>query len=141
VMALYQVNAARKKITLVNLVEKQIKVNADKFMIDTVLRNLISNSIKFTPQGGNIKINAEDLGNDNITISISDSGVGIKEEIIDKLFKIDSHITTRGTEKEKGTGLGLILCKEFVEKHNGKIWVESKIEQGSEFKFTLPHKS
>ncbi|MFZ1289467.1 MAG: PAS domain S-box protein [Melioribacteraceae bacterium] len=141
VMALYQVNAARKKITLVNLVEKQIKVNADKFMIDTVLRNLISNSIKFTPQGGNIKINAEDLGNDNITISISDSGVGIKEEIIDKLFKIDSHITTRGTEKEKGTGLGLILCKEFIEKHNGKIWVESKIEQGSKFKFTLPYKS
>ncbi|MBK7105502.1 MAG: PAS domain S-box protein [Ignavibacteriae bacterium] len=141
VIALYQVNAARKKITLVNLIEKQFKVNADKFMIDTVLRNLVSNAIKFTPQGGTIKINVEDLDENTLTISVIDSGVGIKEDIIDKLFKIDSHITTKGTDKEKGTGLGLILCKEFIEKHSGKIWVESKIEQGSEFKFTLPLKS
>ncbi|MBK8944024.1 MAG: PAS domain S-box protein [Ignavibacteriae bacterium] len=141
VIALYQVNAARKKITLVNLLEKQYKVNADKFMIDTVLRNLVSNAIKFTPQGGTIKINVEKLDENNLTISIIDSGVGIKEEIIEKLFKIDSHITTKGTDKEKGTGLGLILCKEFVEKHQGKIWVESKFEEGSEFKFTLPLKN
>jgi two-component system, sensor histidine kinase and response regulator len=140
VIALYQVNAARKKISLQNTVEKNYTVNADKFMIETVLRNLVSNAIKFTPQGGVIKIKVDEENDDNLIIIVEDDGVGIKEDIIEKLFRIDSHITTKGTDKEKGTGLGLILCKEFIEKHNGTIWVESEIEKGSEFKFTLPYK-
>ena len=139
VIALYHVNAARKKISLVNKVENQYYVKADKFMIDTLLRNLVSNSIKFTNQGGEIKIIVDDSLEGRLLVTISDNGVGINEETIEKLFKIDSHVTTKGTEKEKGTGLGLILCKEFVEKNNGKIWVESKIGKGSDFKFTLPY--
>ncbi|MCB9219842.1 MAG: PAS domain S-box protein [Ignavibacteriales bacterium] len=141
VIALFQVNAARKKINLISSVEKNYTVRADKFMIDTVLRNLVSNSIKFTNSGGEIKVNVEELSEKELTISVSDNGVGIKEEVIEKLFKIDSHVTTKGTEKEKGTGIGLILCKEFVEKHEGKIWVESKIDEGSQFKFILPIKN
>lgn len=139
VIALYHVNAARKKITLQNIYDKSYKVNADKFMIDTVLRNLVSNAIKFTPQGGVIKIKVEEA-EENLIVSVVDDGIGIKTEIIEKLFRIDSHVTTKGTDKEKGTGLGLILCKEFIEKHSGTIWVESEIEKGSEFKFTLPYK-
>lgn len=139
VIALYQVNAARKKIELSNCIEIDYQINADKFMIDTVLRNLISNSIKFTPQGGKIEIILEENNENNLLqISIEDTGVGMTPEILSKLFKIDEHVTTKGTEKEKGTGIGLILCKEFVEKHGGNIWAESTIGEGSKFKFTLP---
>jgi PAS domain S-box-containing protein len=138
VVALYQVNAARKKISLVNNIEAEIHVKADKFMIDTVMRNLVSNSIKFTRQGGEISINSEEKPDGFLQVSIKDNGVGMKEEILGKLFKIDEHVTTKGTEKEKGTGIGLILCKEFIEKHNGKIWAESTLGEGSTFNFTLP---
>jgi len=140
VVALFQVMAARKKINLLNEVEENYQIIADKFMIDTVLRNLVSNAIKFTHQSGEIKICAnENISKGNLQISVSDSGLGIKEEILQKLFKIDENITTRGTEKEKGTGIGLILCKEFIEKHNGQIWVESKLGEGSQFKFNIPY--
>lgn len=139
VIALYQVNAARKKIELSNSIENDYQINADKFMIDTVLRNLISNSIKFTPQGGKIQIVLNENSEKNsLQISIEDTGVGMTPEILSKLFKIDEHVTTKGTEKEKGTGIGLILCKEFIEKHGGNIWAESIIGEGSKFKFTLP---
>ncbi len=140
VVALYQVNAARKKITLSNAIENEYQINADKFMIDTLLRNLVSNSIKFTSQGGEIKILAENIPDEEmLQISIEDTGVGMNDEILSKLFKIDEHVTTKGTEKEKGTGLGLILCKEFIEKHGGKIWAESILGEGSKFKFTIPN--
>jgi signal transduction histidine kinase len=140
VVALYQVNAARKKINLINGIENQYNINADKFMIDTVLRNLVSNSIKFTNQGGEIKILSELQTSKNmLQISVEDNGIGMKEEIISKLFKIDEHVTTKGTDKEKGTGLGLILCKEFIEKHGGAIWAESSVGKGSKFKFIIPY--
>jgi signal transduction histidine kinase len=106
-------------------------------MIKTVLRNLVSNAIKFTNNGGTINIIAE--GNsENITISVSDNGVGIARSDLTKLFRISEVLSTKGTANEKGTGLGLLLCKEFVEKHGGKIWVESEVGKGSDFKFTLP---
>lgn len=141
VVALYQVNAARKKIVLSNGIENQYTIKADKFMIDTIIRNLVSNSIKFTKQGGEITIHTEEITDQGVLqISIEDTGIGMKEEVLNKLFKIDEHVTTRGTEKEKGTGLGLILCKEFIEKHGGEIWVESVIDEGSKFKFTIPYK-
>jgi len=140
VVALYQVNAARKKITLVNELEKDYSVVADKFMVDTVLRNLVSNSIKFTKQNGEILISVSDNSEDGcLLVTVADTGVGMKDEILAKLFKIDENVTTKGTEKEKGTGLGLILCKEFIEKHTGKIWAESTIGEGSKFKFTIPY--
>ena len=142
VIALYQVNAARKKIVLTNSIENEYNVKADKFMIDTILRNLVSNSIKFTKQGGEITIVSEELSNEKmLQISVEDTGVGMKEEVISKLFKIDEHVTTKGTDKEKGTGLGLILCKEFIEKHGGQIWAESTLGEGSQFKFTIPYSS
>ena len=141
VIALYQVNAARKKITLFNSIDSDYQINADKFMIDTVLRNLVSNSIKFTSQGGEIKIIVENNDEQEmLNVSIEDTGVGMTQEVLAKLFKIDEHVTTKGTEKEKGTGIGLILCKEFVEKHGGNIWAESTLGEGSKFKFTIPLK-
>jgi len=101
------------------------------------LRNLISNAIKFTHPNGKIEVTA--LQDDNfIAIAVSDNGVGMKDETRKKLFDISTNITTRGTANEKGSGLGLILCKEFVEKHGGKIWVESQCGIGSQFYFTLP---
>ena len=140
VVALYQVNAARKKINLVNGIENNYSINADKFMVDTGLRNFVSNAIKVTLQSGEIRIKSELITSESmLQISVEDTGVGMKEDVIKKLFKIDKHITTKGTDKEKGTGLGLILCKEFVEKHGGKIWVESVVSEGSKFNFTLPY--
>ena len=108
----------------------------------SVLRNLISNAIKFTHPGGEIVISAKKKQTEWM-MSIADNGVGIKEEAIDKLFRIDQSYSTMGTQNEKGTGLGLLLCKEFVEKNGGKIWVESEHggpqgSSGSKFHFTVP---
>ena len=130
-------NAVAKNITINYYIADRIKVFADIDMIKTVLRNLISNALKFTNSGGTINVSSEE-NSENVTISISDNGVGIKAENIKKLFNISEVITTKGTAEETGTGLGLLLCKEFVEKHGGKIWVESEVGKGSEFKFTLP---
>jgi len=98
---------------------------------------LVSNALKYTSNGGEVKISAQD-SDDFIEITISDTGVGIKEEDIEKLFRIDVHHTTKGTAEETGTGLGLILCKKFIEKNGGKIWVESIFGKGSSFKYILP---
>jgi PAS domain S-box-containing protein len=130
-------NAVAKNITINYYIADRIKVFADIDMIKTVLRNLVSNALKFTNNGGTISVSSEE-NSENVTISISDNGVGIKAENIKKLFNISEVITTKGTAEETGTGLGLLLCKEFVEKHGGKIWVESEVGKGSEFKFTLP---
>jgi signal transduction histidine kinase/ligand-binding sensor domain-containing protein len=129
--------AVKKNIELKNSFTDNLTIIADKNMIKTILRNLISNAIKFTPRKGNVELNAF-ISNNQIIISVSDSGIGMTEETIGKLFRIDSNLSTRGTEDEKGTGLGLFLCKEFIEKHGGKIWVESESGKGSIFKFCLP---
>ncbi|MDD3052288.1 MAG: PAS domain-containing sensor histidine kinase [Candidatus Cloacimonetes bacterium] len=129
--------AAKKNIELKNLLPDNLFITADKNMIRTILRNLISNAVKFTPKNGRIEISA--IIKDNyIEIAVSDNGIGMTEKIRVSLFKIDANLSTPGTENEKGTGLGLILCKEFVEKHGGKIWVESESGKGSVFRFTLP---
>ncbi|HBZ25667.1 MAG TPA: hypothetical protein DEO54_05425 [Rikenellaceae bacterium] len=130
--------AAQKAITIKKVLPHNLVVFADKPMISTVLRNLISNAIKFTRQDGEIIISAEKRGNE-IFISVCDNGVGISTRRIDNLFRLDKSESTTGTAKEQGTGLGLILCKEFIEKHGGKIWVESEEEKGSAFYFTLPY--
>jgi signal transduction histidine kinase len=106
-------------------------------MLKTVLRNLISNAIKFTNSNGEINVSA--IQNDKfIEIAVSDNGISMNEEAQNKLFRLETNETRTGTENGEGYGLGLILCKEFVEKHNGEIWVESKLGQGSVFKTKLP---
>jgi len=129
---LLSISAAQKSITLtVNLPDKLI-IYADLFMLETVLRNLISNAIKFTPKNGNVRISVEDTEN-NFVFLVEDSGVGIETTNIEKLFRIDENISKPGTENETGTGLGLILCNDFIKKHNGRIWVESQPGIGSKF--------
>lgn len=130
-------SAARKEILLVNDVDENIEVPADKNMIHLVLRNIIANGVKFTPKGGTVKVSAADKG-DTLELIVEDSGVGISESNIQKLFRIDIHHTTNGTQNEPGSGFGLILCKEIIDKHAGEIRVESKLSQGSKFIITLP---
>ena len=123
--------ADAKNISLISRINPDHKIFADKNMISTVIRNLVNNAIKFTDKG-NITISS--VKEDNmIKISIDDTGIGINKKNISKLFKIDKNFSTNGTSGEKGTGLGLILCKEFVEKNHGKIWVESEVGKGSKF--------
>lgn len=127
-----------KKGILIKLInEKTIRLFYDRNMIATVLRNLISNSIKFTQAGGTIEVTYCIKG-DRLIVSVKDDGVGISEKNIGKLFNNETHFSTRGTNSESGSGLGLILCKDFVEKHGGNIWVESELRKGSTFYFSLP---
>jgi PAS domain S-box-containing protein len=112
-------------------------VFADENMLDTILRNLISNAIKFTHKEGQVKVGASYSGN-QVEISVTDTGTGIDNEILEKIFRKDFHTSNPGTEGEKGTGLGLILCREFTIKNGGRIWAESTLGKGSKFHFTLP---
>jgi signal transduction histidine kinase len=134
---LLKANAFKKDVTIKNSILVSSNVFGDREMVSTVIRNLLANAIKFTPKNGVIEITSE-IENDLMKVSVIDSGVGISEENVDKLFRIDVNHTTLGTNSEKGTGLGLILCKELIEKHGTNIWVESKLDEGSKFHFTLP---
>ena len=136
-IALLTPSAAQKAITLTQAVNPSLLGMADHKMIDAVVRNLISNAIKFTNSGGTIEVSGNDDGA-FMTIAVKDNGVGIGEQFLPKLFRIDEQYRRTGTANERGTGLGLILCKEFVERNGGEIRVESKIGNGSTFSFTLP---
>lgn len=136
-ISLYDCNASKKEIVVKNDIGMNVSAYSDENMIDFVFRNLICNAIKFTEDGGQVNISTQD-NEDFIEVSISDTGVGIAGENIKKLFRIDGGYTTPDTKGEKGTGLGLILCKEFVELNGGKIGVKSEVGKGSTFKFTLP---
>ena len=135
---LLMMQAEAKNIKLTTKIKSNIFAYADFNMINTVVRNLTSNAIKFTPEFGEVIIEAIYNSKDKVEISVSDNGVGLSEKDAEKLFRIDVSHTTIGSDGEKGTGLGLILCKEFVEKNNGEIWVESKLGKGSKFIFTIP---
>ena len=137
VISLFEENAKSKNIDLSYMSQPNLYVYADKNMFDTVIRNLVSNALKFTPDGKTVVVTANTVGN-FVEISVSDTGLGMKPDIVSKLFKLDQHVTTLGTTGEKGSGLGLILCKELVEKNGGKIGVESELNIGSRFFFTLP---
>jgi len=137
VLALIKPTSEHKSISIENGISTNAQVFADKEMIATVLRNLITNSLKFTEIGGRIKISSV-IKNNRLIVSIIDNGIGISKKRIDKLFTINENYSTPGTQKEKGTGLGLILCKEFIDKNNGEIWVESNVGVGSSFSFSLP---
>lgn len=136
-ISLFTQNAEEKQISFHNLVTEHLVVYADYNMVSAVLRNLISNAIKFTNIGGRIEFSAQPK-EAVVEIAVSDNGIGIGNEHLAKLFRIDSRYKRLGTAREKGTGLGLILCKEFVEKNGGKIWIESEPGQGTTVKFTLP---
>jgi len=136
IISLYSEKTNKKGIVITNNIDTDTNVFADNNMTNAIIRNLVSNSIKFT--SGNGKINISSKTSDNVVvICVSDTGIGIPEENIEKLFKIDSNISTQGTDREMGTGLGLIITKEFVEKNGGKIWVVSKENEGTSFYFTL----
>lgn len=133
---IYQ-RALQKKITIINEITSPQKVYIDEKMTQTVLRNLLSNAVKFTKSGGRVFIKAESLDEKRLRVSIEDTGVGIPKEDIERLFRIEQKVCSLGTEGESSTGLGLLLCKEFVEMHGGRIWVESEMGKGSKFSFTI----
>ncbi len=133
---IFHFQAISKNIALINQIEADYHIYSNQNMLQLVLRNLISNAIKFTPKNGTVEIGMRpDFL--NLEIFVKDSGMGMSQEMISRLFRPDEHNTTRGTENEKGTGLGLKLCKEFLDKYNGSIHVSSELKQGSTFTITL----
>jgi signal transduction histidine kinase len=130
-------SALKKNITIESKISKDDLVYVDNSLTTTILRNLLTNAIKFTKTNGKVIVATQRKGK-FLEVSITDTGVGIDPKNIDKLFRIDSKISSPGTDSETGTGLGLILCKEFVEKQGGRIWVTSELGKGSTFTFTLP---
>jgi signal transduction histidine kinase len=136
-ISLLQPAADKKKITLTSTIGNEINVHIDQNMITTVLRNLITNSIKFTREGGSVEVSAQDR-EDFVEVHVKDTGIGMDEKTASKLFRIDQTQSSPGTNNEEGTGLGLIICKEFIDKHKGEIKATSVIDQGSDFVFTIP---
>ena len=130
-------SALKKNITIENNISTEDLVYADNSLTTTILRNILTNAIKFTHTNGKIIVSTQ-RKDDFLEVSITDTGVGIEPMNMDKLFRIDSKVTGHGTDNEEGTGLGLILCKEFVEKQGGTIWANSEVGKGSAFTFTLP---
>ncbi len=126
-----------KNIQFRNEIPASCSAFADKYMVNTIIRNLVSNAVKFTSDGGKISAIAEE-DEDMIIISVKDNGIGISDENLRKIFRLDQSVSSIGTKGEKGTGLGLLLCKEMVEKNNGEIWVESMPGGETIFSFTLP---
>ncbi len=140
IMLQYHNNAFKKNITICNDVDSDIRVYADENMLMTIIRNLVSNAIKYTNVGGTIILSAEE-GSHSVEIFIKDDGIGMTPKMSDKLFKIgNTNQSSPGTENEKGTGLGLLLCKDFAQRHGGDISVISEINKGSTFIVTLPKK-
>lgn len=137
VVDLFDQIARQKDITIRKEIPGAIEISADKNMIATVVRNLVSNAVKFTKPGGEITIFTKETP-DSFTLCVKDFGIGIPQEILEKLFKLDSNFTSLGTKNEKGSGLGLILCKEFMDKHKGRIWAETEKNQGSTFYVEFP---
>jgi signal transduction histidine kinase/ligand-binding sensor domain-containing protein len=129
--------AAKKNIMIFSEVDEPINIMGDANMVDTIFRNLITNALKFTHPEGSVTIKAVITGN-RCEVAVSDNGIGMSKEIVSKLFRMDAKVTRKGTDSEKGSGLGLLLCEEFVGKHGGKFRVESMPGEGSTFFFTLP---
>ena len=136
----YLLNADSKNISVLNKVQADLIISIDKNTALTFIRNIVNNAIKFTHKGGSITIDSQ-LTNDSTRLIITDTGVGMTDEVIDNLFKIDKGISTEGTNNEIGTGLGLILCKEFIERNGGSILVKSEVNKGSEFIVSIPLES
>lgn len=127
----------RKGVSIANNLDPEMTILGDYNMLDTVVRNLISNAIKFTNAGGTISINAVERKTEFL-ISVRDTGIGMTQDVCNQIFRIDSKYSTEGTDGEQGTGLGLVLCKDFIGQHDGEIWVESTVGEGSTFYFSIP---
>ncbi len=129
--------AESKEIEIINRIDKKVQAFADPNQIDVILRNLVGNALKFTHKNGKITVSSH-IKNDVVTIAVTDTGIGMSKENVNKLFKKEDHFTTQGTNNEAGTGLGLLLCRDFVEANGGKISVESQENKGTSFIFDLP---
>lgn len=140
VYSLQKVNIEKKEIEFATNIPQDLNVFVDLNMISTVLRNLISNAIKFTPRNGKIIIGSS-VQEEAVLVYVEDTGIGIPKQMIPELFKVGAKTSRPGTEGESSTGLGLILCKDYIERHSGKIWVESEEGKGTKFFFTLPNKT
>jgi len=140
-VSMFKDTAKNKEIKIFLDIPENLKVYADENMLQTVVRNLLSNALKFTPRGGKIFINAETLDEEYIEVSIRDTGIGMPLSIVNNLFRIDVKTNRDGTEGEPSSGLGLLLCKEFVEKNKGKIYLESEENIGTTFHFTVARKA
>jgi len=138
ISALLSGNALKKNISIINNVLNNAFVLADANMLQSILQNLLANAIKFTKSGGTIDVKSESTNGKMVKIFVKDTGVGISKDNLQKIFRTDSTVTTQGTENERGTGLGLLLCKEMIERHGGTLSVESEVEKGTTFLFTLP---
>ena len=128
-----------KGIEIILDISADITVFADRNILQTVIRNIVSNAVKFTPKGGRIRVSAKVTDYNNVEISIKDTGIGMSNKMIDDLFRLDVQTSRKGTEDEPSSGLGLLLCKDFIEKHGGQLWVESQQGSGSTFYFTVPN--
>ncbi|MDO9254545.1 MAG: response regulator [Bacteroidales bacterium] len=128
----------KKKIGIYMDIPGDLLVFADPQMFESLIRNLVFNAIKFTPQGGEIKIDAKTIPGNSVQVSVKDTGIGMNNDILDKLFRMNEDTNRKGTEGEPSTGLGLIICKDFIDKLGGEIWAESEEGEGSTFYFTLP---
>jgi len=131
----------KKNISINNLLSPEIEVYADQNMLHSLMRNLLSNGIKFTHEGGSITIDARNCSDQGCLIMVQDTGIGIASEMLPLLFKIDANTSRKGTNGELSSGLGLLLCKEYVNRHKGSIWVESTVGEGSTFFIKLPGES
>jgi signal transduction histidine kinase len=137
-------SAKNKRIEIICDIPVDLDVFADRNMLQSIIQNLVSNAVKFTHKGGKVSISAKTTDDKSVEISVKDSGIGMSREMIDNLFRIDVQTSRKGTEGESSSGLGLLLCKEFIEKHCGKIWAESDPEsksgvKGSVFYFIIPY--
>ena len=119
-------------------IPREFFVYADEEMLNSILRNLLTNAVKFTSKNGKVIVNAKGADNNFVEIAVTDNGIGMADDLRRKLFRIEEKVGRKGTEGEESTGMGLLVCKEFVEKNGGKIWVESKEGTGSTFYFTVP---
>jgi PAS domain S-box-containing protein len=129
--------AENKQVTLINTLSISVKVYADKEMIKTVIRNILSNAVKFTETGGSVSIGAQEK-HSSVIVEIQDDGIGMDQETMDKIFQFGEAVSEHGTEGEKGTGLGLLICREFIRKNNGELWVQSAPGKGSTFFIAIP---
>jgi len=133
------IDSANKKNLQIDLnIPEDLNVFADEYMLASTIRNLTSNAIKFTPKGGKVSLTVKPTENNHVEFAICDNGIGMDKDMIEKIFFVDKFNNRQGTDGEPSTGLGLVLCKEFVEKHSGRIWAESEVSKGSTFYFTIP---
>jgi PAS domain S-box-containing protein len=137
-LAMVQDTADKKKITSSYEIPEDLMVFTDVNMFGVIIRNLVTNAVKFTPKGGSFTVSAKSVPNNSVEISVKDTGIGMDANMIDNLFRLDISTSRKGTEGESSTGLGLIICKDYIEKHGGKLSIESEEGKGSTFRFTLP---